>query len=139
MRPRAADARERVCLEDLVALGREQLSAVQHGPSVGDEVNLVTAGGNYGWDPQRGYDASVPMTDLQQFAAAIEAKCSSSDPALATATASSSRVRPGDSTTRTTTRELPSAEGSGRLRSSRGRTSVAAYPAQGAKLPHGTG
>ena len=76
--------RAKGCLEDLVALGREQLSPVEHGPSVGDEVNLVTAGGNYGWDPQRGYDASVPMTDLEQFAAAIEARCSSSDPALAT-------------------------------------------------------
>lgn len=38
----------------------------EHGTGCDDEVNLVVAGGNYGWDPVGpfgGYDESVPMTD----------------------------------------------------------------------------
>lgn len=38
----------------------------EHGTGCDDEVNLVVAGGNYGWDPvgpSGGYDESVPMTD----------------------------------------------------------------------------
>lgn len=45
--------------------GTEQVYSVEHGPDRDDEVNLLQAGGNYGWDPvgDGGYDESVPMTD----------------------------------------------------------------------------
>lgn len=39
--------------------------AVEHGTGCDDEVNLLTAGGNYGWDPVRsdgGYAEDAPMT-----------------------------------------------------------------------------
>lgn len=54
----------------------------EHGPDVDDEVNVLRAGGNYGWDPSRGgeedsYDESVPMTDLQRFPDAVPAAWSS--------------------------------------------------------------
>lgn len=53
-----------------------QIFAAEHGPSVDDEVNLIKAGGNYGWDPSRGgtedsYDESVPMTDTERFPDAV--------------------------------------------------------------------
>jgi len=38
--------------------------SVEHGPSTNDEVNRLRRGGNYGWDPDPGYDESVPMTDF---------------------------------------------------------------------------
>jgi aldose sugar dehydrogenase len=38
--------------------------SVEHGPGVEDEVNRLKKGGNYGWDPDAGYDESVPMTDF---------------------------------------------------------------------------
>jgi len=43
---------------------------VEHGSYRDDEVNLVLAGRNYGWDPDGAggtYDESVPMTDLEKF------------------------------------------------------------------------
>ena len=40
--------------------------SVEHGPSTDDEINLLVAGGNYGWDPVPGYNESVSMTDLTQ-------------------------------------------------------------------------
>jgi hypothetical protein len=48
----------------------------EHGPTFDDEVNLLRAGGNYGWDPSKGgtgasYDESVPMTDTGRFPDAI--------------------------------------------------------------------
>ena len=58
--------------------------AVEHGPTIDDEINLLSAGGNYGWNPVPGYNQSVPMTDLVQFPGAIEARWSSGDPTLAT-------------------------------------------------------
>ena len=63
--------------------GTAQMWSVEHGPSVDDEINLLVAGGNYGWDPAPGYDESVPMTDLEAFPAAVEASWSSGDPTLA--------------------------------------------------------
>ena len=50
--------------------------ATEHGPTVDDEINVLRAGANYGWDPSRGgtqnrYDESVPMTDLQRFPDAV--------------------------------------------------------------------
>jgi glucose/arabinose dehydrogenase len=55
-----------------------QVFTAEHGPSNNDEVNLIRAGANYGWDPSRGgaqdgYDESVPMTDLERFPDAVEA------------------------------------------------------------------
>ena len=64
--------------------GTNQMWSVEHGPPVDDEINLLTAGGNYGWDPAPGYNESVPMTDLVKFPGAIEAKWSSGNPTLAT-------------------------------------------------------
>jgi glucose/arabinose dehydrogenase len=59
--------------------------SAEHGPTTDDEVNLLRAGANYGWDPSRGgtvggYDESVPMTDLQRFPDAVPAAWSSGSP-----------------------------------------------------------
>ncbi len=55
-----------------------RLFSAEHGPDVDDEINVLQAGANYGWDPSRGgtrdrYDESVPMTDLQRFPGAVPA------------------------------------------------------------------
>jgi glucose/arabinose dehydrogenase len=57
----------------------DQVFTAEHGPGENDEVNLVQAGKNYGWDPSQGgtvggYDESVDMTDLQRFPDAVPAK-----------------------------------------------------------------
>lgn len=37
----------------------------EHGSGIEDEINLLEHGGNYGWDPNPGYnEAGVPMTDF---------------------------------------------------------------------------
>ena len=60
--------------------GTGEIFTAEHGPDKNDEVNLIKAGANYGWDPSRGganttrYDESVPMTDQQRFPDAIPAK-----------------------------------------------------------------
>ena len=41
----------------------DQMWSAEHGPSVDDEINLLVAGDDYGWNPVPGYDESVPMTD----------------------------------------------------------------------------
>lgn len=61
-----------------------QIFASEHGPTVDDEVNLIQAGGNYGWDPSRGgtedsYDESVPMTDTERFPDAVSPVWTSGD------------------------------------------------------------
>ena len=68
-----------------------QMWIVEHGPRVDDEINLLAAGKNYGWDPvhrdEEGvitYNEDVPMTDLVKYPSAVEAKWSSGDPTLAT-------------------------------------------------------
>jgi glucose/arabinose dehydrogenase len=58
--------------------GSGQVVTAEHGPSSNDEVNLIRAGANYGWDPSRGgttagYDESVPMTDLTRYPDAVPA------------------------------------------------------------------
>ncbi|GLZ34512.1 glucose dehydrogenase [Lentzea sp. NBRC 105346] len=65
--------------------GTDQVFMTEHGPDVDDEVNLVKAGGNYGWDPSQGgtvggYDESVPMTDTKRFPDAVPAVWSSGRP-----------------------------------------------------------
>jgi glucose/arabinose dehydrogenase len=64
--------------------GTGQAFVSEHGPTIDDEINLLQAAGNYGWDPSQGgtvggYDESVPMTDKQRFPDAIEAVWSSGD------------------------------------------------------------
>ncbi|MFS4490977.1 PQQ-dependent sugar dehydrogenase [Dietzia kunjamensis] len=63
----------------------DQIVAAEHGPDVDDEVNLVLAGSNYGWDPNSGgrYDQNVPMTDTGDFPDAVEAVWRSGAPTLA--------------------------------------------------------
>ncbi len=58
--------------------------SVEHGPSEDDEVNLLQAGGDYGWEPGPGYDSSVPMTDHDLPGEQIDARWSSGSPTLAT-------------------------------------------------------
>jgi glucose/arabinose dehydrogenase len=64
--------------------GSEQVFAVEHGPDRDDEVNLLQAGGNYGWDPDGNgsYDESVPMTD-ESIPGAVPAVWSSGSPTVA--------------------------------------------------------
>ena len=56
---------------------------IEHGTSRDDEVNVLQAGGNYGWDPLPGYNELRPMTDLVKFPQAIVAKWSSGSPTIA--------------------------------------------------------
>ena len=63
--------------------GTSRMWSVEHGPSVDDEINLLVAGRNYGWDPVPGYNEAVSMTNLVKFPEAIEAKWSSGSPTLA--------------------------------------------------------
>lgn len=49
---------------------------VEHGTGCDDEINVLQAGGNYGWDPRRpdggpGYDESRSMTDFARHPGAI--------------------------------------------------------------------
>ena len=64
--------------------GTSQMWSVEHGPQIDDEINLLVAGGNYGWDPVPNdagdppyNELKVPMTDLEKFPDAVEAKWSS--------------------------------------------------------------
>jgi glucose/arabinose dehydrogenase len=54
--------------------------SIEHGTSRDDEVNLLVAAGNYGWNPVPGYDESKPMT----FAGGRGAVWSSGAPTIAT-------------------------------------------------------
>ena len=70
--------------------GTSEMWSVEHGPDVDDEINVLSSGGNYGWDPvptestDPSYNENVPMTDLVKYPDAIEARWSSGDPTLAT-------------------------------------------------------
>lgn len=57
--------------------------SIEHGTGCDDEVNLMVAGGNYGWDPVPGYNETVPMTDFVKFPDAIGAVWSSGCPTIA--------------------------------------------------------
>ena len=68
--------------------GTDQMWSVEHGPRHDDELNLLESGGNYGWQPQTypddpGYYEDAPMTDLEAFPDAVEAKWSSGSDAVA--------------------------------------------------------
>ena len=64
--------------------GTSEMWSVEHGPTFDDEINLLVAGGNYGWDPIPDYIERVSMTDLAKFPSAVEAKWSSGSSTLAT-------------------------------------------------------
>jgi glucose/arabinose dehydrogenase len=67
--------------------GTDQLFSVEHGPDRDDEVNLLRAGANAGWDPAGAggsYDQSVPMTDTAKFPGALRPVWASGAPTLAT-------------------------------------------------------
>lgn len=69
--------------------GTRELWSAEHGSYRDDEVNLIARGANYGWNPvpsdgKPGYNESVPMTDSDEFPAAVKAKWSSGDPTVAT-------------------------------------------------------
>ncbi len=62
--------------------------SVEHGSYRDDEVNLLQAGANYGWDPVpaaggSGYDESWPMTDLDRHPGAVAAVWSSGPTTIA--------------------------------------------------------
>ena len=67
--------------------GTSQMWSAEHGPDIDDEINLLSSGGNYGWDPvgaNNSYNQSVPMTDTAKYPAAIRARWSSGNPTVAT-------------------------------------------------------
>ena len=67
--------------------GTREMWVVEHGPYTDDEINLLVAGGNYGWGPtyqSYAYYEGVPMTDLTRFPSAVPAKWLSGTPTLAT-------------------------------------------------------
>lgn len=71
--------------------GGYQMWTVEHGTYRDDEVNLVQAGRNYGWDPVSSATASwctytwdAPMTDLDTHPDAVPARWTSGDPTIAT-------------------------------------------------------
>ena len=65
--------------------------SVEHGSDRDDEVNLLEAGGDYGWAPGPGYDESVPMTDQSLPGEQVEALWSSGSPTVATSGAAWTR------------------------------------------------
>ncbi len=69
------------------------LWSVEHGSSRDDEVNLLVAGGDYGWNPVPGYDESVPMTDQSLPGEQQDAAWSSGTPTIATSGAAWVRGR----------------------------------------------
>ena len=60
------------------------LWSVEHGSFRDDEVNLLRAGGDYGWDPPPPYDETVPMTDHALPGTQLDARWSSGTPTIAT-------------------------------------------------------
>ncbi|MDH3007525.1 PQQ-dependent sugar dehydrogenase [Gordonia alkanivorans] len=70
-----------------VAPGSGRVYAVEQGTTRDDELNLIVAGGNYGYKPDRTpliYDESVPMTDTGRVPGAIGPVWSSGDSTIAT-------------------------------------------------------
>lgn len=68
--------------------GTSDVFSVEQGSSRDDEVNLLRAGANYGWKPDRNpdrYDESVPMTDPDRVTGAVGAVWSSGPSTIATA------------------------------------------------------
>lgn len=65
----------------------QEMYSAEHGPDVDDEINLLTPGANYGWNPvgddPGDYNESVPMTD-PNIDGAQPAVWSSGEPTIAT-------------------------------------------------------
>lgn len=67
--------------------GSGRIYDIEQGTSRDDEVNLLAAGNNYGYRPDRRsdiYDESVPMTDPVRVPGAVAAVWSSGAPTIAT-------------------------------------------------------
>jgi glucose/arabinose dehydrogenase len=64
--------------------GTNRVFSVEQGTDRDDEVNILSAGANYGWDPVPGYDESTPMTDLDKFPDALAPVWASGFPTIAT-------------------------------------------------------
>ncbi|EON24754.1 glucose sorbosone dehydrogenase [Nocardioides sp. CF8] len=58
--------------------------SVEHGSFRDDEVNALSSGADFGWNPGPGYDESVPMTDQSLPGVQTEAIWSSGTPTIAT-------------------------------------------------------
>ena len=58
--------------------------SVEHGSYRDDEVNALSPGADFGWNPGPGYDESVPMTDQSLPGRQTEAIWSSGEPTIAT-------------------------------------------------------
>lgn len=58
--------------------------SVEHGTFRDDEVNALSPGADFGWNPGPGYDESVPMTDQSLPGQQTEAIWSSGTPTIAT-------------------------------------------------------
>ncbi|WP_107766800.1 PQQ-dependent sugar dehydrogenase [Nocardioides terrigena] len=58
--------------------------SVEHGSDRDDEVNALSPGADFGWNPGPGYDESVPMTDQSLPGEQTEAIWSSGNPTIAT-------------------------------------------------------
>ncbi len=79
--------------------GTGRLFGTEHGPHVDDEINVLRAGANYGWDPSRGgtrdrndhFDGTT--VGFARCAPAMTARCTS-QPATATTTRCSGSHRP---------------------------------------------
>jgi len=71
----------------------DRMWSVEHGTYRDDEVNRLSRGGNYGWDPAPGYDESVPMTDFSLPGRQRGARWSSGSPTIATSGATWVRGR----------------------------------------------
>jgi glucose/arabinose dehydrogenase len=87
----AASLRQRYVLtyghrnvQGLAQRGDGSIWSVEHGPSRDDEVNLLEAGGDYGWHPVPGYNETVPMTDQSLPGRQIGARWRSGTPTIAT-------------------------------------------------------
>ncbi len=67
--------------------GTGRVYAIEQGTDADDELNLLRAGGNYGYKPDRApfiYDESVPMTDPTRVPGAVGPVWSSGYPTIAT-------------------------------------------------------
>ena len=58
--------------------------SVEHGPDRDDEVNKLSPGADFGWNPGPGYDESVPMTDQSLPGQQTDAIWTSGYPTIAT-------------------------------------------------------
>ena len=70
-------------VQGLALRGDGRMWSAEHGTYRDDEVNLLRAGGNYGWDPAPDYDHPGPMTDFSLPGRQVGAKWRSGNPTLA--------------------------------------------------------